>query len=155
LVKLIPYGDGMENLSEQAYLELLSMSDPSANITSSCNSAKAWVGTYVIGTIKFVRLLATHGLLNHQATLVLAKGLRQHALAEPETYPDRNFEAASDAIAYAHALEECAEISSAIKMSFTLDEQERIDQFSCALERIFDAHGVPINDVPLYPISGA
>lgn len=51
------------------------MSDPSADITNSWDSAKAWIGTYVIGTIKCVRLLATHGLLNHQATLVLAKGL--------------------------------------------------------------------------------
>jgi len=130
------------------------MSDPSADITNSWDSAKAWIGTYVIGTIKCVRLLATHGLLNHQATLVLAKGLDSTPWPNQRHTQIENLKRRAMQ-SYAHALEECAEISSAIKMSSTLDEQERIDQFSCALERIFDAHGVPINDVPLCPISGA
>lgn len=153
LVSLHPYGEGLENLSREAYFKQMSKSEPSAGIEESWDIAKVWVGTYVIGTIKCVELLASHGLLNQEAALMLAKGLRQHAITSPGAYPDRNFETADDAIARAYVLEGCVEISRQASSGLTV--QERNCRLSLELEQIFESNGVPVTDVALFPVCGA
>ncbi|WP_102947328.1 MULTISPECIES: hypothetical protein [unclassified Stenotrophomonas] len=154
LVSLHPYGEGLANLSREAYFKQMSKSDPSTGSVESWDIAKVWVGTYVIGTVKCVELLASHGLLNQEAALMLAKGLRQHAITSPGAYPDRNFETAEDAIARAHVLEECIEISSR-RASSGLAVQERNCRLSRELEQIFESYGVPVTDVALFPVCSA
>lgn len=143
LVRLYPYGDGMETLTRKEYFEKMSRSDPDADLSEDWDCAKVWVGTYVVGTIKCVELLATYGLLYEEAVCVLAKGLRQQAAAAPEVYPNRRFASADDAVSHAQKLEECVEVSAAVKLSSGVQGYERVLGFVDAVGRVFAGHGVP------------
>jgi hypothetical protein len=151
LVTLYPYGDGMEKLSLQAYFEQMARSNPDASITEDWNSARAWVGTYVVGTLKCVHLLASHGLLNEESALIQAKGLRQQVLTAPSTYTERSFVNAFQSVERAKALEHCAELSCAAEAAFS--ESERGRRFMIALEMIFEQHNVPLCDATLFPVN--
>lgn len=152
LVKLYPYGDGMEQLTREEYFEQMSRSDPGADGSEDWDSIKAWVGTYVVGTIKCIELLAAHGLLNHDAASILAKGLRHQAVNSPEMYPNRSFATASDAISHADLLETCVRVS--LKVSSDQRELARVEDFNCALERIFEDSGVSMSDAAIFPVIG-
>lgn len=142
LVRLYPYGDGMEKLTRKECFEKMSRSDPDSDLSEDWDSAKVWVGTYVVGTIKCVELLATYGLLCEEVVCVLAKGLRQQAAEAPEVYPNRRFASANDAVSHAQKLEECVAVSAAARLSSGMQEYERVCGFVDSVERVFAGHGI-------------
>lgn len=153
LVRVIPYGDGMEQLSLNEYMAQMARSNPSAVGTDDWNSAKAWVGTYVIGTSSCIELLAAHGLLSAEIALTLSKGLRHEVASEPQAFPSLSFGTAEEALSHANLLERSARLSLMARSNDAVNEQESFSQFMLTVERLFAQHGVGLSSVPLFPIT--
>lgn len=147
LIKVIPYTENGVLLTPDRIIDEMTRCDPSSIGTDDWEAAKVWVGTFVVGTIACVELLAKSGLLDATSALVLSSGLRLEADTMPHIFPTLAFDSVEDASSYSIRLRELAEVSRAVP--FSVSKEQRRNAFVRDVELIFADHGFHNTDHPL------